>query len=232
MGDKERPLRVLVVEDEPLLGRLSVRALEGLGGMEAALAEDGREGLELAGALRPDVILLDLFLPVMSGVEFLRQYRQSGGRAKVVVVTGAGQERVKELVFSAGADFLLGKPLQWSEVLPMLRELVGGREEKYRTLLRDMGAPVRSKGFGQAARCAALLKTDSCGLLKEVYIEAAAQWQSRPECVSKNIERLVRELHRQGSPLYRKLTGRGPEDPAPTNREFLELLGQAVRIPL
>lgn len=232
MSDKGRPLRVLVVEDEPLLGRLSVQALEGLGGMEAALAEDGLEGLELAGVLRPDVILLDLFLPVMSGAEFLRQYRKGGGRAKVIVVTGARQERVKELAFSLGADFLLGKPLQWREIFPILRELAGGREEEYRALLRDMGAPVRSKGFEQAARCAALLGNGSCGLLKEAYIEVAAQWHSRPACVSKNIERLIQTLHGRGSPLYRELTGRSPEDRAPANREFLAGLVRAVRIPL
>jgi len=232
MGERGRPVRVLLVEDEPLLGRLGVRILEGLGGMEAALGTDGAEGLELAWEWRPDVILLDLVLPVVSGVELLRQYRREGGKAKVLVITGGDLEKARGTVFAAGADELMGKPARWEEILDRVRLLAGGLEGQCRELLERMGARPGSKGFRQAAECAALLGERECGLLKEAYIEAARRHRTTPGSVAKNIERLAREVHQKGTPLYRRLTGREEGDPALTNREFLELLSQAARIPL
>lgn len=232
MSGKGRPLRVLVVEDEPLLGQLGVRILESLGGMEAVLAEDGEAGLELAWSWRPDVILLDLVLPVMSGTAMLRQYRREGGSAKVLAVTGGDLEKARGTVYPLGANDLLGKPFRWGEAIEKIRLLAGGLAEECRTLLRQMGANEKSKGFQQAVECAALLGERECTLLKEAYVEVAHRHRAKPGGVSKNIERLAKELHRKGSPLYRRLTGRAEEDPYLTNREFLDLLSQAARIPL
>ena len=232
MSGKERPLRVLLVEDEPLLGRLGARILESLGGMETVLAEDGAEGLELAWSFRPDVIILDLVLPVMSGVELLRQYRREGGKAKVLAITGGDLEKARGIISALGGEGPLGKPLRWGEVLERVQLLAGGLAKQCRSLLKQMGAGERSKGFQQAAECAALLGEKECALLKEAYIEVARRQRVRPGSVSKNIERLAGELHQQGTPLYRRLTGRTKEDPPLTNREFLDLLSQAARIPL
>lgn len=232
MSGKERPLRVLVVEDEPLLGRLGVRVLESLGGMETALAQDGETGLELAWSWRPDVILLDLVLPVMSGPELLRRYRREGGRAKVLAVTGGDLEKARGLVFPLGADGLLGKPFRWGEVIDRLRMLADGLAGQCRTLLIQMGVRERSRGFRQAAECAALLGERECALLKETYVEVARRQKVKPASVAKNIERLAKEVHEKETPFYRRLTGRTRADPPLTNREFLDLLSQAARIPL
>ena len=220
-----------MVEDEPLLGRLGVRMLE-MAGMEAMLASDGEEGLELAWSWRPDVILLDLVLPVMSGMELLRRYRQEGGGAKVLVITGGDLEKVHGMVCALGGDKLLGKPLSWAEVLNNIYLLAEGLAGQCRCLLERMGAGQRCKGFQQAAECAALLGEGECSLLKEAYVEVARRHRTKPADVSKNVERLAREVHRKGTPLYRKLAGRGEKDPHLTNREFLDLLSQAARIPL
>lgn len=234
MGSKgeERPLRVLVVEDEPLQGWLALRILEREGGMETALAADGREGLELAWSFRPHVILLDLVLPGMSGLELLRQYRGEGGKAGVLAVTGVRTEWSKRMSVAAGADFVLEKPICWEELPRTLRMLGGGLEAECLRLLKAMGAKGPGKGVRQAARCAALLGEGRCQLLKEAYIEVAARERSSPANVSKNIERMIEKLHAGGSPLYRRLLGRGPTDPEPTNREFLDILSQAARSPL
>ena len=232
MSDRERPLRVLLVEDEPLLGRLGLRILTGLGGMEAVLAEDGAEGLELAWSWRPDVILLDLILPVMSGVELLRQYRREGGGAKVLVMTGADLGKVQGLVCSLGANMLLSKPVRWGEVIGLCRLLAGGLEEQCRLLLREMGGREKGRGFEQAVQCAALLGENRCALLKEAYIEVARRQRTTVGSISKNIERLAKEVHQKGTPRYRRLTGREGGDPPLSNREFLDILSQAARIPL
>lgn len=232
MRGKERPIRVLVVEDEPLQGWLTLQMLEQQEGMETALASDGFEGLEMAWSFRPHVILLDLVLPGMSGLELLRRYRGEGGKAKVLVITGARTEWSKRMSVAAGADFMLDKPVCWEELPATIRMLDGGLEGECRRLLKAMGAEERGKGFRQAAQCAALLGEGRCELLKEAYIELSARERSSPANISKNIERLIDGLHSQGTELYYRLLERGPADPAPTNREFLDILSQAARIPL
>lgn len=223
---------MLMVEDEPMLGRFSVRLLKTIGGMEAILASNGIDGLELAWSWRPDVILLDLVLPELSGLELLRRYRQQGGQAKILVLTGADREWARQTALSQGADFLLRKPAQWEEILGHIRLLAGGLAGQCEELLRAMGAQEKKRGFRQAAQCAALLGQGECELLKEAYIEVAAREQTTARCVSKNIERLIRELHQKGNPLYYRLVGRTQREPWPTNKEFLCLLSQAARIPL
>lgn len=230
-GEKD-PLRVLVVEDEPLLGSFSLQCLEGFGGMEGAWADNGKEGLKLAWAWRPDVILLDLVLPEMSGMELLRRYRAGGGEARVLVVTGADPGRLQETLFALGADLVLRKPVCWGELLAQVRLLGGGLEGLCRKLLKAMGAKTGGKGFSQAVECAALLGKGRCTLLKEAYIEVAGRQGTGPGCVAKNVERLARELHREGTLLYYRLAGRGAEEPPLTAGEFLALLSQAARIPL
>lgn len=220
------------MEDEPLLGRLGVRILESLGGMEAMLAQDGEEGLELAWSWWPDAIVLDLVLPIMSGAELLGRYRREGGRAKVLVIAGGDLEKAQKTVFPLGADMLTGKPVLWSEVVNQIRMLTEGLAGRCRTLLEAMGAKTGTRGFRQAAECAALLGERECSLLKEAYIEVGRRQRTEPASVAKNIERLAKEIHRSGTPLYRRLTGRTPQDPPLTNREFLDLLSQAARIPL
>ena len=223
---------MLVVEDEAIQGWVALRVLEGQGGMETALASDGTEGLEMAWSFRPDVILLDLVLPGMSGLELLRRYREEGGKAKVLAVTGVPSEWTGRMSVAAGADFVLIKPICWEELPRTIRMLGGGLEGECERLLKAMGAKGRGKGFQQAARCAALLGEGRCELLKEAYIEVAARERTSPANVSKNIERLIDDLHPQGTELYYRLLGRGPKDRPPTNREFLDILSQAARIPL
>ena len=147
-------------------------------------------------------------------------------------MTGALTEWCKRMSFAAGANFILGKPLNWEELVESIRLLYGGLEEMCRELLKAMGAKEKGAGFRQAARCAALLGEGECQLLKEAYIEVAARERSSPANISKNIERFIEKLHSQGTELYYRLFERKPEDPAPTNREFLDLLSQAARIPL
>lgn len=232
MSGEESPIRVLVVEDEPLAGRFTLSYLEGFGGMEGAWADNGEEGLELARVWRPDVILLDLVLPGMSGLELLRRYRAWGGKARVLAVTAADPGRLQGTLFALGADLVFQKPVRMGELLEQIRLLGGGLERLCRNLLRAMGARGRGKGFFQAAECAALLGEGKCGLLKEAYIEVAGRRRTGPGSVAKNVERLARDLQREGTPLYYKLAQRGPGEPALTAGEFLALLSQAARIPL
>lgn len=94
--------------------------------MEVCLfaAADGEEGLTLALEREPDVILLELFLPGLSGLEFLRRYRAKGGRAGVLAFSAEMTEDTARQALAAGADVLIRKPFHWAEVRRAIRTLM------------------------------------------------------------------------------------------------------------
>jgi CheY-like chemotaxis protein len=100
--------RVLVVEDDPDLAALEAEVLK-LRGHEVDVASNGREALEAVDRARPDLILLDMKMPVMNGREFADEYRRrEASTAPIVVVTAAddAQRRAAEV----GASGWIAKP--------------------------------------------------------------------------------------------------------------------------
>lgn len=227
------PIRVLVVEDDPTQRCLLLDFLEETEGMEpCGNAGDGLTGLELARRGEADLILLDLILPGISGMELLRRYRGEGGRAKILVLTRASGPVVSTAALAAGADFFLAKPVLFQELAEDIRFLCGGRQQQFRTLLERMGAKPRSLGFRQAIRALDLLGSGEAEQLKEAYFQVAAENRSTYACVEKNIRSLIRQIHAADSELYRKLTGCTGKDRRPANGDFLRTLLSSAKFPL
>lgn len=115
-------MRVLVVEDELQLSRHITRALTRTG-HEATAAHDGREGLRLALLHVPDLLVLDLNLPGIEGLEVLAQLKEQQCPSRVIVLTARGDvaSRVKGL--KAGADDYLAKPFSMEELLARIEAL-------------------------------------------------------------------------------------------------------------
>ena len=116
-------MRVLVVDDEPALRDALVRALRSEG-YHVSSAEDGRGALERIGDEHPDLIVLDVLMPVMDGLEVARALRQRGDRTPVLVLTARDSvsDRVEGL--DAGADDYLVKPFALDELLARIRALL------------------------------------------------------------------------------------------------------------
>jgi CheY-like chemotaxis protein len=102
------PRRVLVVEDDDSFAEALTELLEADGRLEVAgRARDGREAIELAEALRPDVVLMDIVLPVMDGVEATREIRRRQPTIPVVGITGSEyEERALEVQEAGAVDFV------------------------------------------------------------------------------------------------------------------------------
>jgi DNA-binding response OmpR family regulator len=100
--------RILFVEDDAILARVYCRALESAG-FEVQHAPDGESGLALLQVLRPDIILLDLMLPRVSGMDLLRIIRGSQDikETPVVVFTSAYREELRAEVEELGANRVL-----------------------------------------------------------------------------------------------------------------------------
>src|ERR1051326_5331826 len=115
-------MRVLIVEDEQRLARLMLRVLEDEHYMVDA-AFDGEEGIEKAGRVVYDLIILDIMLPRRDGVEVCRWLRAHQIAAPVLILTARDQLEDKVAGLDAGADDYLTKPFDFGELLARLRAL-------------------------------------------------------------------------------------------------------------
>lgn len=117
--------KVLIVDDDGFISRLVRMKVEQLG-HEVETAGDGAEGLRKALDLHPDLILLDLMMPRMNGLEVCRQLRaQPAGRdIPIVMLTAKAQERDIEAGFAAGANDYLVKPFSPRELQARVRAIL------------------------------------------------------------------------------------------------------------
>jgi DNA-binding response OmpR family regulator len=122
-------MHILIVEDEPEMAGLLTRGLEEES-CQVSVARDGRAALELSSAQAFDVILLDVMLPKMDGLEVARQLRSRETETPVLMLTA--RDALGDIVkgLDAGADDYLTKPFSFVELLARLRALV--RRQKFR----------------------------------------------------------------------------------------------------
>ena len=114
---------ILVIEDEPDLRAGLQHNLEAEG-FQVITAADGREGLRKAKEGQASLVLLDLMLPGMPGLEVLRNLREIGREIPIIIVSAKGQDRDKVQGLELGADDYLTKPFGLSELLARIRAVL------------------------------------------------------------------------------------------------------------
>jgi PAS domain S-box-containing protein len=126
-GGPSAARRILVVDDNVDAAQ-SLATLLKLWGHEVAVAHDGAGALEAARTQPPDVILLDIGLPGMSGLEVARQIRQEPRRPLLVALTGYGQEQDRRRSVEAGFEAHLVKPVDLRELRRLIAAAPAGRD--------------------------------------------------------------------------------------------------------
>ena len=114
------PVRVLVVDDEPVVRDAIRRVLEAEG-MQVALASSGEEALHDDALTDCELLLCDLMLPGMSGIEVVRAVRARRPDLPIVAITGYATGEVRAAAEAAGASDFLSKPFDHSELLDRVR---------------------------------------------------------------------------------------------------------------
>lgn len=127
--------RILVVEDEVKIANLLKRGLDE-DGYHAALAFDGRSGLEAALAGPFDLIVLDIGLPELDGMEVCRALRAKGRLTPIIMLTARDAVHDKVRGLDLGADDYLTKPFAFEEFLARVRSLLRKAQQKADTRLR------------------------------------------------------------------------------------------------
>jgi two-component system alkaline phosphatase synthesis response regulator PhoP len=201
--------RVLVVEDSEL--GLGLSANLEMEGYAVGLAVDGAKGLELLRSWAPDLVVLDMMLPDMDGLQLLRTARKEGHQVPVLVLTARGQESDKVVALKLGADDYLTKPFGLLELLARVEALLrrsgvahpeeapsyrfGEVEVKFatRTVFRS-GSPVELTPKEFDLLCA-LLRAGGAVVTREDLLRRV--WGHRSLMVTRTLDSHVAELRRK-----------------------------------
>jgi DNA-binding response OmpR family regulator len=122
---REVGVRILVIEDEARIQSFLARGLEAEGYTVVA-AGDGREGLELATGARWDLVVLDLLLPGLNGLQVLRELHDSKPELPVVILSARADVQTKLRGFDLGATDYVAKPFSLDELLARIRVRLRG----------------------------------------------------------------------------------------------------------
>ena len=112
--------QILLVEDDKTI-RIATEFALTQAGYEVSVAADGAQGFETAKKINPDIILLDLMLPKMSGFEVAERLRKDGNDVPIIMLTALDREEDKIKGLDAGADDYITKPFSTKELLARVR---------------------------------------------------------------------------------------------------------------
>lgn len=125
MADDRSKKTILIIEDEPLSMKLAVDLLE-LNGFKTLSCGDGNSALGILKSTVPDLILLDINLPGMSGLDVYKKIRENTALdgVKVIAISASAMKEDEEKIMSAGFDVFVSKPLDIKSFLAKVRSFI------------------------------------------------------------------------------------------------------------
>ncbi len=138
--------RILIIDDDRII-RERLKKLLDLEDHRTSIAEDGRQGLDLFRRERPDIVLLDIKMPGMDGIEVLKKIKKgpkTQARAEVIIITGHGEVKTAIEALKEGAFEYIQKPIEFDELEIQIRKALEKQEmqrkidEKGLSAVRDM----------------------------------------------------------------------------------------------
>ena len=184
--------RVLIVDDDESL-RQSLRALMVDAGWNTAEAGDGQEALDRLTTYDADVIVTDLVMPRMGGVEFLQTLRAAGDERPTIVLTGFGSlDKALSLVHDLGAFWFLEKPVKTNALKALLERAITQRRlaQETQSLKRDLA----NRGFLGEMVGKSMAMQQVFHLIRQVGPSAASVFISGESGTGKEL--VARELHK------------------------------------
>ncbi len=158
----DTPQRLLVIDDHPLLRKAILQLVDMTGDFEVVgEASSGREGLDLVQTLQPDMILLDLNMKDMNGIEVLKVIKSWGIDSRVVMLTVSDAESDLVAALRAGADGYLLKEMEPEDLFAKLKEAAAGQVTLTQRLTRLLAHSLREDGKPKDPAQAGLTEQES-----------------------------------------------------------------------
>jgi DNA-binding response OmpR family regulator len=129
------PKEILIIEDEQGI-LMSLKDEFELQGYVVHTAEDGERGLKLARERKPDLIILDIMLPVLDGYDVCKKLRMEGDTTPIIMLTVKDKELDKVLGLELGADDYVTKPFSFAELTARVKAVFRRTEERVKDLIR------------------------------------------------------------------------------------------------
>ncbi len=135
-GTSESTPKVLVVDDDPSLTELLVDTLDVIG-YQSFKAESAREALAILRRESIDMVISDINMPEMSGIELLEEIKKTHASMPVMLITGIGSDSIKEQAYSKGADGFLPKPFRIRTIEAEIGKLLSGVKRRRIAVIDD-----------------------------------------------------------------------------------------------
>jgi DNA-binding NarL/FixJ family response regulator len=195
-------MRILLVDDHPITRAALASLLEGHGFSVAGEAADGQEAIDLARRLRPDLVLLDLSMPGLDGLQALPRIREAAPETEVVVLTASGTEENLLAAIRGGAAGYLLKSEPPERIAEFLRGVAQGEAALSGEVARRLLEQVREGGAGhivpdEIARSLSARELEVLLLLDEHLgtDEIAARLFISEHTVRSHVKSLLRKLN-------------------------------------
>ena len=256
----ETKIRILTVDPNREFCRQLTELVAAEGDMEVVgTASDGQEALERAAELKPDLILLELVLPKLDGLEVLRRLPDTGGRCRVIVLSGFVNGKVIAECSDCGADYFIPKPCDIQSLISRIRQLnfdlprtpgvgIDFRKsgESARTdadleaivtdIIHEIGVPAHIKGY-QYLREAIILTIKDMDMInavtKVLYPEVAKRFGTTPSRVERAIRHAIEVAWDRGDvetlQRFFGYTVSGIKG-KPTNSEFIAMIADNLSL--
>jgi len=253
----ETKTRVLIADSNEDFRRLMTELLRGEEDMEpVGCAADGIDALAMTAELRPDVLVMDLVLRNLDGIEVLRRLNEANPETRALVVSGFYNDRIIADCAAAGASFFVPKPCDAATLLERIRQIRAhsGRsaitaiavpqisrgepslEAMVTDIIHEIGVPAHIKGY-QYLREAIMLTINDMDIInavtKVLYPEVAKKFGTTPSRVERAIRHAIEVAWDRGDiETLQKFFGYTVSNikGKPTNSEFIAMIADCLSL--
>jgi two-component system chemotaxis response regulator CheY len=116
--------RILLVDDSPIIHRLLRKTLESNGYEVCGDAKNGREGVEMYKSLKPDLVFMDITMPIMDGLEAAKLIKELDPQARIIMLSAMGDDEIVGQAKELGIDIFLKKPFDDYKIISAISKVI------------------------------------------------------------------------------------------------------------
>lgn len=257
----DKPVRVLLADDNRDFVKVLEAFIQSQADMEiVGVAYDGREALNLIYQGSPDVVVLDMVMPLLDGLGVLEKLQYEEERPSVIILSAFDQETIIRRASSLGANYCIIKPFDLDNLGKRIRQLRKNKnstvlpgsgtktqsvndtqemsaknlEVEVTSMMLQLGIPAHVKGY-QYLRDAIVWVVQEVSLLDAVtgklYPMIAAKYKTTPNRVERGIRHAIELAWERGNIEFKnKFIGNNSDGTRPTNSNFIALLADKLRM--